>query len=484
MNKIYNSFPDNFLWGGAVAANQIEGAWNIDGKGVSTADVMTSGTHEEPRKITLEINKEKYYYPSHESSDFYKRYKEDIALCAEMGFKVFRFSVNWTRIYPKGYEEFPNEKGLEFYDNVISELEKYGIEPLISIFHNECPLTFLTEFGGWDNKKCIDMYVKFSTTLLRRYKSRVKYWILFNEINALSTPVGNWNHGCILNEGTVYFEKQVDNPTKRWNALHNQFVASALTVIEGRKLNPDLHFGTMISHITMYPLTPKPEDVLLTQEEDFIRNCLSGDVQIKGVYPFFAKKYFKDQNIKINWSQDELDTIAKGTCDFYSLSYYMSNCVTTNMDADKVSGNIMGGAKNPYLQSTNWDWQIDPVGLRYTLNKVYDRYNVPIMITENGLGAFDEIKEDGTINDSYRIDYLKEHIEQMGLAINDGVDLIGYTPWSSIDLVSVSTGEFAKRYGFIYVDQNEEGTGSLKRHRKASFEWYKKVIESNGKILG
>lgn len=483
MNKNNNSFPKNFYWGGAIAANQIEGYWDADGKGISTADIMTSGTHKEPRKITVKLDKENYFYPSHIASNFYEHYKEDIALCAEMGFKMFRFSINWTRIFPTGFEKEPNEKGLEFYDKVLDELEKYKIQPLVSIFHNECPLSFYSVLGGWDNKLAIDLYLTFSRTLMERYKNRVKYWILFNEINALTTKVGNWNHGCILNEGTQYFAYQNDNPNKRWNALHNQFVASSKTVVLGKKINPDFQFGTMISHITMYPLTPKPEDILLTQQEDFIRNCISGDVQIKGKYPFFAKKYFSDKGVSINWTNDEIDLIKHGTCDFYSLSYYMSNCVTNNLEADKVSGNIMGGAKNPYLKSTEWDWQIDPVGLRYTLNKVYDRYNVPIIIAENGLGAFDVITENFEINDDYRIEYLREHINQMKLAIQDGVELIGYTPWSSIDLVSVSTGEFGKRYGFIYVDQNEEGTGTLKRYKKKSYYWYQQVIKSNGEIL-
>lgn len=478
MNEI-TKFPKGFLWGGAIAANQIEGAWNLDGKGISTADIMTSGTHDEPRKITLEIDKENYFYPSHTASDFYHNYKEDIKLCAEMGFRVFRMSINWTRIYPNGDEQNPNELGLEFYDRVFDELLKYNIEPLVSIFHNECPLTFYTKYGGWDNKALIELFEKFSVTLFNRYKDKVKYWIPINEINALSTPVGNWNHGCILNEGTVYFEKQVDNPTKRWNALHNQFVASARAVIAGKKINPEFQFGTMISHITMYPLTPNPLDVLKTQEEDQIRNCLSGDVQVLGKYPYFASKYFNKIGVHLNVTDDELEIIRLGKVDFYSLSYYMSNCVSATPDVEKVSGNIMGGAKNPYLESTDWNWQIDPIGLRYSLNKIYDRYNVPIMVTENGLGAFDELNADNTINDDYRIKYLEEHIEQMRLSIEDGVDLIGYTPWSSIDLVSVSTGEFAKRYGFIYVDQNESGTGSLKRFKKDSFYWYKNLIENN-----
>ena len=475
-------FPNNFLWGGATAANQVEGAWNTDGKGPNLADAMVAGSNTTPRKITLEIDESKYYYPSHKAVDYYHHYKEDIALMAEMGLKIYRMSISWARIFPKGSEDEPNEEGLKFYDEIFKELKKYNIEPLVTIYHNEMPLNLVTEINGWADRKCIDYYVKFAEVIMNRYKDYVKYWIPINEINDLTTNVGNWNHGGILNEGTETFQDQKDDPNKRFAALHNQFVASAKTVMIGKKINPEFQFGTMICHITVYPLTCHPEDILLTQQEDQLRNRFSGDVQMKGKYPYYMKRYFERNNIHFEVQPEDEQILLEGHCDFYTFSYYMTNCITRQTDVAQVSGNIMGGAKNPYLKATEWNWQIDPVGLRYTLNHIYDRYNVPIMITENGLGAKD-ILEDGKIHDDYRIEYYREHIKQMKLAIDDGVDLIGYTPWTAIDVISCSTGEMAKRYGYIYVDADDEGHGTYQRYKKDSFYWYQKVIATNGEDL-
>lgn len=475
-------FPKGFYWGAATAANQVEGAWDEDGKGPNLADAMVAGTHENPRRITIDIDPARYYYPSHIASDFYHHYKEDIALFAEMGLKMYRMSINWSRLFPQGDEIEPNPLGLEFYDSVFAELKKYGIEPLVTLYHNELPLGLVTSIGGWSNRRCIDYYLRLARVLFERYRDVVKYWIPFNEINCLTTSTGNWNHGGYLNPGTQFFTAQVDDHNKRFLSLHHQFVASALAVKMGKEINPSFKFGTMICHITVYPLTCNPEDVLLTHQEDLVRNCFSGDVQVKGVYPYYIKRYFERNNISFHMEPTDQQIISEGTVDFYSFSYYMSNCITVEKDAAKVSGNIMGGAKNPYLKATDWNWQIDPIGLRYTLNHVYDRYGIPIMVTENGLGAFDKV-EHGEVHDEYRIDYLRQHIEQMRLAIDDGVDLIGYTPWSAIDLVSVSTGEMEKRYGFIYVNRNNDGEGTLQRLRKDSFYWYKHVIETNGKEL-
>ena len=477
-----SKFPENFLWGAATAANQVEGAWNLNGKGANLADAMVAGSHKNPRRITLDINEDKYYYPSHKAVEGYSHYKEDIKLFSELGLKVYRMSISWARIYPMGDVETPNEEGLNYYTEVFEELKKYNIQPLVTIFHNEMPLN-LVKIGGWSNRKLIDYYVKFATTIMERYKDYVKYWIPVNEINDLTTGVGNWNHGGILNEGTEYFQDQKDDPNKRYQALHNQFVASAKTVLLGKQINPDFRFGTMICHITVYPLTPNPEDILLTQQEDQLRNRFSADVQIKGRYPYYMKKYFRDNNIVFECTDEDIEYIKNGPCDFYTFSYYMSNCITTNKDAAQVSGNIMGGAKNPYLKATEWDWQIDPVGLRYTLNHIYDRYNVPIMITENGLGARDVLTDDNQIHDDYRIEYYREHIKQMALAIDDGVELVGYTPWTAIDVISCSTGEMSKRYGFIYVDADDCGNGSYNRYKKDSFYWYQRCIKSNGDIL-
>ena len=474
-------FPDGFLWGGATAANQIEGAYNEGGKGISVADVMVAGEHNVPRIITDGI-KDGYHYPNHTAIDFYHTYKEDIALFAEMGFKVFRMSIGWTRIFPNGDEEEPNEEGLQFYDNVIDELLKYNIEPLITISHDELPFYLVKKMQGWSDKRVIDYYVRYATCLLNRYKGKVKYWLPFNEVNNLEFPLGSLIQGGILNEGTVDFENQVDDVRLRWKAMNNVLIAAAKTVFEGRKIDPSFRFGTMICHITEYPRTCHPEDILHVFREDQFRNELCSDVMMFGEYPYYAYSYFRENDIDLELSDEDRLTLKKGACDFYTFSYYQSVCESVTYEEKTVKGNIMGGLKNPYLKESEWGWPIDPVGLRYTLNKVYDRYKCPIMITENGLGAIDKV-EDGKIHDPYRIKYLHDHIEAMAAAIKDGVDLIGYTSWGCIDLISMSTGEMKKRYGFIYVDLDNQGKGSGKRIRKDSFYWYKKVIESNGEIL-
>lgn len=482
MKKNRHRFPDHFLWGGATAANQCEGAWNEGGKGISIADVMVAGDYETPRRITRGIEKE-YYYPNHNAIDFYHRYKEDIALMAEMGFKVFRMSVGWTRIFPNGDDESPNEEGLEFYDRVFDELKKYGIEPLVTISHDELPYHLVEKCQGWADKRTIDYYVKYCRVLFERYKDKVKYWIPFNEINNLELPLGNFIQGGILLEGTEYFDDQKDDVNMRFQALNNVLIASAKAVKEGREINPEFRFGTMICHITVYPRTCHPDDILTVYQNDLIRNCLCSDVMLNGEYPYYAWKYFEQNGISLCLEEDEKQILKEGICDFYSFSYYQSICESTVIEEEATKGNIMGGIKNPYLKLSEWDWPIDPTGLRYTLNKVYDRYRVPVIITENGLGARD-ILEDGTVHDSYRIEYLREHIEAMADAIEDGVELFGYTPWGCIDLISMSTGEMDKRYGFIYVDMDNNGKGSLHRIRKDSFYWYRDVIASNGENLG
>jgi len=474
-------FPEDFYWGGATAANQIEGAWNVDGKGVSIADVLTKGSLKEPRRITRGIV-EGEYYPAHEAIDFYHKYKEDIALFAEMGLKMYRFSIAWSRIFPEGGDKEPNEAGLRFYDQVINELKKHNIEPLITIYHNELPYHLVEKFKGWSSRQVIDDYLRLCEVLFHRYKNDVTYWIPFNEINALTVPLGNWNHGGIIHEGTKYFENQVDDPNMRFQALHNQLVANAKAIALGKQINPNFSFGSMICHITVYPLTCNPNDILLAQKEDLIRNCYCADVMHKGAYPFYVMSYFGENEITIEITKEDEEVLKKGICDFYSFSYYMTICKGENEEIAMTSGNIMGGSKNPYLEVNDWDWQIDPLGLRYTLNHVYDRYRVPVMITENGLGAIDQV-EAGEIHDDYRIEYTREHIKQMQEAITDGVELIAYTAWGIIDVVSCSTGEMDKRYGFIYVDKDNDGNGTLKRLKKDSFYWYQKVIETNGEVL-
>lgn len=474
--------PNDFMWGGAVAANQCEGAWNEDGKGISISDVCTGGSHEQSKRITREIE-EDTFYPSHEAIDFYHRYKEDIAMMAEMGFEVFRFSIAWTRIFPTGMEEEPNEAGLEFYDNVIDECLKHDIEPMITISHYEMPFALTEKYNGWASRELIDLYVKYARTLFKRYKGKVKYWLTFNEINSGTMSLGGFLSLGILDEETTNFSDHVVDPQLRFQGLHHQFVASALAVKAGHEIDSDYEIGSMNIQATFYPRTCNPDDIIETQKKDQIVNYFCGDVQVKGEYPFYIDRYFEENDIDIEIKDGDLEILKEGTVDYYTFSYYMSNCVSADPDAEESSGNIIGGVENPYLESSDWGWQIDPKGLRYTLNYLYDRYEIPLMVVENGLGAKDEVEEDGSINDDYRIDYLRRHIEQMKEAVKDGVDLKAYTPWGCIDLVSASTGEMRKRYGFIYVDKHDDGTGSLERKPKKSFYWYQNVIESNGEDL-
>lgn len=472
------SFPKNFLWGGATAANQCEGAWNQDGKGDSICDhnragSRTSNTH---RAFDLEIDTDQYYYPSHTAIDSYHRYKEDIALFAEMGFKVYRMSIAWSRIFPNGDDATPNEAGLQFYDDVFDELAKYGIEPLVTISHFEMPFNLGKSYDGFLDKRTIGFYENYATTLFERYKNKVTYWLTFNEIN-----FGTMDHGMRING---LFNREYTE-TEQYQALHNVFLASARAVVAGHKINPDFKIGCMLAYITMYPKTCRPEDVLKTQQINEKFNFFCGDVQVKGKYPYFMKRYFEKNNIQLTITEDDKKVLQAGTVDYYTFSYYMTTCITDDLESrdDKTSGNLFGGVSNEYLETSDWGWQIDPVGLRYTLNEIYSRYEVPLMVVENGLGAFDEVEADGSINDDYRIDYFKRHIVEMEKSIDDGVDLIGYTPWGCIDLISAGTGEMSKRYGFIYVDRDDEGNGSLDRSRKKSFHWYKQVIESNGENL-
>ncbi len=477
------SFPKNFLWGGAVAANQCEGAWDVDGKGPSTSDMCTNGSHTTPKRVTTKIEPGTLY-PSHEAIDFYHHYEEDIALFAEMGFKCFRTSINWTRIFPTGMESQPNEKGLEFYDKVFDCCKKHGIEPLVTISHYELPYALVEKCNGWEGREVIGYFETYCKVIFERYKDKVKYWLTFNEINSGTMPFG-----AVLSAGTVkgYSGPVTEVPNDmqaRYQALHHQFVASARVVKYAHEHYPQFKLGNMICFGAAYPYTCSPDDMLKAQHQMRNMNWYCSDVQVKGEYPYYAKAFWKRNGIAIKMEPGDLEELKQGTVDFYTLSYYMSNCVGVSRDAASVEGNIAQGLQNPYLKASEWGWQIDPKGLRWALNEIYDRYRIPIMIVENGLGARDERAGDGKFHDSCRIDYLRQHIEQMKLAVEaDGVDLIGYTPWGCIDLVSASTGEMAKRYGFIYVNKFDDGTGDLSRERKDSFYWYKKVIATNGEDL-
>ena len=484
-------FPKDFLWGGATAANQFEGAWNVDGKGVSTSDCCTRGSLTSVRHVTYQTEDgqveskimfgldapkgakfgafDGYDYPSHEGIDFYHHYKEDIALFAEMGFKTFRMSINWTRIFPNGDDEQPNEKGLQFYEDVFKELKKYGIEPLVTLSHYETPIALTNKWNAWADRRTIDCFVRYAKTCFERYNGLVKYWLTFNEINCIS-------FGGFMAAGVASRD-----PLMIANATRNQLLASALAVQEAHKVNPDMMVGNMIGYGASYPYTCNPEDVLKQRKAQYNVDFYS-DVQARGYYPNYKLKEYERANLDFELTREDQEILANGTVDFITFSYYMSNCVSADPEVlANQKGNMLMGVKNPYLTESEWGWQIDPVGLRISLNDFYTKYRKPLMVVENGLGARDIVTEDGQIHDDYRIDYLRAHIEQMDKAINeDGVDLIGYTPWGCIDLVSASTGEMAKRYGFIYVDIQDDGTGDGNRMKKDSFYWYKKVIASNG----
>jgi len=476
-----SALPENFLWGGAVAAHQLEGGWNKDGKGISTADVLTAGRHGVPRQITDGVL-EGYYYPNHEAIDFYSRYKEDVKLFGELGFKCFRTSINWTRIFPNGDDEKPNEEGLKFYDDLFDELLKYGIEPVITLSHFEIPFNLVKKYGGFRNRKCIDFFVKFAETVMKRYKDKVKYWMTFNEIN---NQADLRDLLVFTNSGLLY--KEGDNREQlMFQAAVNELIASAKVVKLGHEINPEFKIGCMLSFVPIYPYSCHPDDIMLATEA--MRNrWFFGDVHAKGVIPNYIKKYWERKGLEIEYTEEDEKILKEGTVDYIGFSYYMSMAISSKeAEGKEPYGSHLNSmiVKNPHIKASDWEWQIDPVGLRYSLNVLYERYNLPLFIVENGLGARDVVEDDGSINDDYRIEYLKEHITEMKKAVeHDGVELIGYTPWGCIDLVSFGTGEMEKRYGFIYVDKDNEGKGTLERKKKKSFYWYKKVIESNGEEL-
>jgi len=433
-----SAFRDDFLWGGATAANQYEGAWDVDGKGASVSDHCTNGSHTTPKRITRNFE-EGTLYPSREATDFYHHYKEDIALAKEMGFKVFRMSINWTRIFPTGMETEPNEAGLAFYDKVFDELNRSGIEPLVTISHYELPYALVEKCNGWEGRECIDYFLNYCKVIFDRYQNKVKYWLTFNEINISTMAMG-----AVLSAGTIKgYEGPItevpDNPQQRYQAMHHQFVASAKAIKFAHENYPQFKLGNMCLFATIYPLTCNPDDILACQQDMQMTNWFCSDVHVRGAYPYYAKRFFDEKGIVIKKEAGDDEILKEGTVDFYTFSYYSSNCITVNPEGETSEGNMTTGAKNPYLKASDWGWQIDPKGLRYVLNEIYGRYEIPLMVVENGLGAFDKLEEDGSIHDNYRIDYLRQHIEQMEEAVKDGVDLMGYTPWGWIDVVSAST---------------------------------------------
>ena len=472
------SFPKGFYWGGATAANQLEGGWQEGGKGISCPDICTGGTATKSKRITP-VLEEGTFYPSHDAIDHYHRFKEDIALFAEMGFKTFRMSIAWSRIFPKGDEEEPNEEGLKFYEDVFKECKKYGIEPLVTITHFDCPMHLIKTYGGWKNRKMIDFYKRLVTVLFTRYKNLVKYWITFNEINMIL-------HLPFMGAG-LHFEENEDQTQAKYVSAHHELVASAWATKIAHEINPDNMIGCMMAAGNYYPYSCMPEDVWAALGKDR-ENMMFIDVQARGYYPNYALKFFEREGIHFDISDEDREILKNHTVDFISFSYYSSRCITTQEGVGETIGNAFKGTKNPYLKSSEWGWQIDPLGLRITMNTLYDRYQKPLFIVENGLGANDVLLEEEVdgyrVSDDYRISYLKEHIKAFKAAVEeDGVDLLGFTPWGCIDLVSASTGEMAKRYGFIYVDRHNDGSGTMQRYKKKSFYWYKDVIASNGEKL-
>jgi 6-phospho-beta-glucosidase len=470
-----SSFPSDFLWGGATAANQLEGAYLEGGKGLTTVDLLPTGP--DRMKIAMgalnsfEPNPD-HFYPSHEAIDFYHRYKEDIALFAEMGFKCFRMSIAWSRIFPNGDEATPNEAGLQFYDDVFDELLKYNIEPVVTICHFDIPVHLVKTYGGWKNRVMVELYEKYATTLFKRYKNKVKYWMTFNEINMLL-------HLPFIGAGMVFAEGEDKNKVL-YQAAHHELVASALAVKACHEIIPEAKIGCMLAAGAVYPYSSNPDDVWRAMELDR-ENFFFIDVQSKGYYPGYTKRFFRDHGIEIKMEAQDEQLLRDNTVDYIGFSYYSSRCISTDPEilSQMTEGNAFPSVENPYLKASEWGWPIDPKGLRITCNQLYDRYNKPLFIVENGLGAVDTL-EGEEIHDQYRIDYLRGHFAEMAEALEDGVEILGYTSWGPIDLVSAGTGEMKKRYGYIYVDRENDGTGSLRRIKKDSFHFYKKVIESNG----
>ncbi|MFT3945140.1 MAG: glycoside hydrolase family 1 protein [Ancrocorticia sp.] len=465
------TFPEGFLWGGAVAANQLEGAYLEDGKLPSIQDVTPKGGLAAPTEEPTEDNLKLI------GIDFYHRYKEDIALFAEMGFKVYRLSIAWSRIFPKGDEETPNEAGLEFYDRVFDELEKYGIEPLVTISHYETPLHLAKEYDGWTDRRLIGFYERYARVLFERYGDRVKYWLTFNEINSII-------HAPLMSGG-IWTPREKLSKKDLYQAIHHELVASASATKIAHEVNPNIKVGCMVLSMPVYPLSPDPKDVLEARKTEH-ENYAFGDIHVRGEYPGYYKRHLRDEGVEIDFAEGDAE-ILKNTVDFVSFSYYMSVCATAD-PSKKIAGegNIMGGVPNPTLPASEWGWQIDPIGLRIVLNDFWERWQKPLFIVENGLGAKDQLVEiDGelTVEDDYRIDYLRGHLSAVKEAVKDGVDLMGYTWWGPIDVVSASKAELSKRYGFIYVDRNDDGTGSLARYKKKSFNAYKEIIASNGADL-
>lgn len=484
-----HGFPESFLWGGAIAASQADGAYLEGGKGISTQDLRyfdpawDKAKRTEMRNINMTsdifekalTDTEITHYPFRWGIDFYHTYKEDLALMEEMGMKIFRTSICWARIYPNGDDKEPNQEGIKHYIDLFTECHKRGMKVFATILHYDIPVNLVTKYGGWKNRKLIDFYVKYAKTLFRYLGNLVDYWLPFNEINC--ARFNPYNGCCLIKDQEKDYESAI------FQCTHHQLIANALAIKAAREMLPDPMIGGMIARFTTYPATCRPEDVMQGILEENYKNYFYTDVMARGKYPAYMERMFEENDIHIHKEAGDDEILAENTVNFLAFSYYMSMVATTDESYEKTSGNLVSGNKNPYLKMSDWGWQIDPIGIRISLNEMYDRYQLPIFIAENGIGAYDKLEADNSVHDPYRISYLKDHVQQMKEAVKDGVELIGYTMWGIIDIISCGTIEMSKRYGVIYVDRNEDGSGSNKRYKKDSFYWYKKCIASRGEDL-
>ena len=470
----------DFLWGGSIAAHQCEGAWNVDGKGIGIMDLVTSGSYEVPREICKDIEEGKRY-PSHDGIDFYHRFKEDIALFGEMGFKALRISIDWSRIYPNGDDEEPNKRGIEYYQSVVDELIKNGIEPIVTLYHFEMPVNLVRKYGSWTNRKVIDFYLKYCKTMFEALKGKVKYWVTFNEMNHIDPQTEASDIFTYIIAG-LKFSEMVEKKQTLATIGYNMTLAGVKAVELAHEIDPNNKVGCVFGLTPVYPINCNPVNVMNAFKE-MDRDFYQIDAMCNGCFPKYKLKEYKDSDIQLEISNEDKESFYNGKLDFIGLNYYSTSVAHYEGD-DSGEETLFGGVQNPYLEKSKWGWSIDPIGLRYLLNYVYRRYELPIIVSENGLGAMDKVEADGSINDDYRIDYLNQHLIQLKKAAEeDGVECFGYLMWGPIDLVSATTGEMKKRYGFIYVDKQDDGTGDYSRKKKKSFDWYKEVIESNGESL-
>jgi 6-phospho-beta-glucosidase len=482
------ALPKGFRWGGAVAANQVEGAWREGGRGPAVSDVATYKPNVDPKEyalhhqntlesITTALDDDSVeLYPKRRGIDFHHRYPEDLALFAEMGFTTLRVSIAWTRLYPTGEELEPLPEGVAHYRAMFEEMRRLNIEPLVTLSHYDPPMALALKHNGWVERRTIELFERFARTCFTEYGDLVKMWLTFNEIDGIIRHP--FTSGGIIEE-TV--EGSLEQAC--YTALHHQFVASASVTRMLREISPDAQMGCMLTMLTTYPNTCHPADVVATQAKERML-FLCTDVQAGGAYPRLALTALERRGVTIPFHDGDAELLAAHPADFISFSYYMSMTESVRPDAERTPGNTVLGVKNPFLESSEWGWQIDPVGLRISLIDLYDRYGKPLFIVENGLGMRDELTADGKIHDPYRIDYFRAHFEQMIQAVDEGVELLGYVSWAPIDLISASTSQISKRYGFIYVDMDDLGHGSMDRFRKDSFFWYQNVIATNGADLG